>query len=232
MEHLTEGRRGRRRGARGTVAVIAGLALAVGLMTVEAPAQAEQADPITVDNLPWNADLDWVDRGGWRADQGTVLSACVREDPEEALGAQRVFDRAYALPEEESALAGALIMDFESNAAADEAYQTLAVWATECEEALLDKGYEQLDEAEGHLISDPGTEARFTELSYRPESGDGGEVRSTSIGAVRDGNKIAWVSMNVPEVGEPTWSHPGDGSGNLLHPMYSSMPKVADRLVS
>ncbi|MGO1974482.1 MAG: hypothetical protein ACTH2Q_16120 [Propionibacteriaceae bacterium] len=224
---------GPRRGFRGVAAVITGLGLAASLMAVSAPAEAEPADPISIDNLPWNADLDWVERGGWDAiGQGSEVTHCLRGDPQQELGAQRVFQRAYELPADETAQAGALIMDFDSNAAADEAYGTLATWVTECEEALADEGYEQEGEAEGHLISIPGTEARFTELNYFPTDGDvDADARSESIGAVRDGNKVALVSMNVLNKGEPTWAYGVDGSGNLLHPMYPSMPKVADRLV-
>lgn len=236
MQNQTS-KRGPRRGARGLAAVITGLGLAASLMAVSAPAEAEQADPIEMANLPWEKDLDWAETGDFKVDgQWTGpgpgnASICLRGDPSEELGAQGVFRRSYDLPEFHVAGADALIMEFESNEVADEAYGTLATWATECQETLEEKGFIYYG-AEGYRVSHPGTEARFTELSYVYMDGGSEEQRSESLGAVRDGNKVALVSMNVLNEDEPDWAHEGDGTGLPLHPMYGSLPKVADRLVA
>lgn len=84
-------------------------------MAVSAPAEAVQVEPIKIDNLPWNADLGWGERGGWEADgQGSEVSPCLRGDPQEELDAAHVFQGAYKLPDEAGAQASALIMDFDS----------------------------------------------------------------------------------------------------------------------
>ncbi|MGO1974480.1 MAG: hypothetical protein ACTH2Q_16110 [Propionibacteriaceae bacterium] len=218
--------------------MLTGLGVATGMLVASAPAEAAPVEPVEMANLPWNADLDWAEPGAFVADgQWTgpgpdEATYCLRGDPGEELGAQRVFQRSYDLPGSDSGHAQALIMEFESNDVADEAYGTLATWATECKATLLDKGYVQTGAAEGHRVSHPGTEARFTELRYlMQDGGDSEDARSESLGAVRDQNKVALVSMNVLDEREPDWAHAGDGSGKSLHPMYSSLPKAADRLV-
>ncbi|MGO1974481.1 MAG: hypothetical protein ACTH2Q_16115 [Propionibacteriaceae bacterium] len=236
MGNPTEERRAGRRVARGMAAAITGLGLAASLMAVSAPAEAEQADPIEMANLPWNADLDWTEPGAfvangqWTGPGPMEATLCLRGDPEVELGAERLYQREYDHNAEDLTSASALVMEFESNQKADEAYGTLATWATECEETLAEKDYIQTEPAVGHRVSIPGTEARFTDHALLLMDGDTEEIVSESIGAVRDGNKVALVVLDAQYVELPDWSD-HNGNGKLLHPMYSSLPKVADRLI-
>lgn len=240
MRNPTRHHSGTRRVARGIAAVVAGIGLAAGLGALSAPAEAGQPDPIEMGNLPWNGDMEWQEGQAWRATgqwTGTgpeETTKCLRGDPSTELDAERVYQRDYAM--HDGALefrASALVMEFGSNQVADAAYGTLATWATECADTLLQKGQVLLEDEEGHSVSIPGTEARFTEVQYtNADGGDSEDASLESIGAVRDGTKVALVSMDVYEEQQPDWAYSDDGSGQPLHPMIRTMPQVSDRLVS
>lgn len=230
-------RRGPRLVLLRVLALLTALGIAAGLMVSATRSEAAPADPISQENLPWNADLEWQGPGDWQATglwegEGPVQTTkCLRGAVDAELGAQSVYQRDYEYPGGHLNRASALIMDFESNQVADEAYGDLATWATECAGTLEDKGFTQVGGAEGHRVAIPGTEARFTEIVLREHGDDREEAYFESIGAVRDGNKIALVSMSVWGL-DSNWSYdPDDGTGLDLHPMFRSMPKVADRLV-
>lgn len=221
------------------VAATAALGGAASMLLPPAPTEAAPPDSIGVQNLPWNRDMEWQVGENWQATgqwAGTgpeETTKCLRGDPGTELDAERLYQRDYAMHDGAVEFrASALVMEFDSNQVADAAYGTLATWATECSEALLEKGQVLLEDEEGHPLSIPGTEARFTELYYtNADGGDSEDASLESIGAVRNGNKIALVSMDVYEERQPDWAYPGDGSGQPLHPMIRTMPQVANRLV-
>lgn len=240
MSKVTTGNRKFTRAASRFVAGLAGVGVAAGMLAASVPSEAAPAGEITAANLPWNADLEWQEQGDWLAQElwegegPNPTTKCLRGSVESSLGAEAVYQRDYKFSDIELPdRASAVIMEFDSNEEADGAYSRLADWATQCAGLLEDKGYTQLGDSQGHLISIPGTEARFTEISYREHGDDRDEAFFESIGAVRDGNKIALVSMNVWGM-DNNWSYDSDeaDSGLALHPMYRSMPDVADRLVS
>lgn len=249
----TTGQRSRRRTGTRWVAALAGLGMAAGMGWAASPSEAAPnevapgetapsesatSDAIRAGNLPWESDLEWHEAGDWKAtdlyagEEGEERTTkCLRGPVVHELNVDRMYQRDYEYPDAEKNRASALILEFETNKVADRAYSELATWATECAATLDDQGYTQFGPARGHLISIPGTEARFTELSYRHASDNGDEAFFESIGAVRDGNKVALVSMTSWGM-DNNWSYDENDESDLpLHPMYRSMPKVAERLV-
>lgn len=231
-------RRGNRLVLLRVLALLTALGVAAAMMVFATRSEAAPADQLSRENLPWNADLEWHEPGDWQAtslwegEGKEQATKCLRGPVDAALDARTVYQRDYEFPGSDVDRASALVMEFDTNQIADDAYGTLATWATECSATLEDKGFTQHGEAQGHRVSIPGTEARFTELTYRAHGDDRDEAFFESIGAVRDGNRVALVSMNVWGL-DNNWSYdPDDGSGLDLHPMFRSMPKVADRLVS
>lgn len=239
--------RARRRSGTGrsvtrTTAVLAALSVATGLMVSGTPSEAAPPDPITESNLPWEADLEWQQPGDWKAaglwegEGPEQATKCLTEDPlDEAISPTNMYQRDFTFPGGTGKERGsALIMEFDENRDADWVYGWLAeMVAVNCHDTLKLKSFTPVGELEGHRISIPGTEARFTEMSYREElDDDQQEAYFESVGAVRDGNKIALVSMTIWGM-DNNWSYESDDSTELpLHPMYRTMPKVADRLTN
>lgn len=234
-------RRGPNRAVLRVLVLVTALAVAAGLMISATRSEAAPRDPITQSNLPWEADLEWQEPGDWKAaelyeGEGERQTTKCLQEPVVEMGEglegiyQRDFDYAGGTGKERGS---ALILEYETNQQADEIYGALArMAAIECHQELERQGYTPVGELTGHRISIPGTEARFTEMSYRAaEDDDQEEAYFESVGAVRDGNKIALVSMTMWGM-DNNWSYePDDGTGLPLHPMYRTMPKVADRLV-
>ena len=222
-----------------TPVIAAGVVL--GLVLTGAPVSAGQPDPLVEGNLPWEADLEWHDPGDWQAaglwegEGPEQTTKCLTEDPlDEAISPARMYQRDFTFPGGTGPERGsALIMEFDENRDADWVYGWLAeMVGTNCHDTLQLKGFSPVGQLRNHQISIPGTEACFTEVTYRHElDDDEQEAFFESVGAVRDGNRIALVSMTVWGM-DNNWSHEGDGTELPLHPMYRTMPKVADRLIA
>lgn len=241
MNPIRGGHRTPRLAQRALVCITA-LGVSFGLTWASAPVSADQPDQLAEENLPWEADLEWHDPGDWKAaglwegEGPEQTTKCLTEDPlDEAISPTSMYQRDFTLPGGTGTERGsALIMEFEENRDADRVYGWLAeMAAVNCHDTLQLKGFTPIGPLQGHRISIPGTEARFTEVTYREElDDDKQEAFFESIGAVRDGNKIALVSMTIWAM-DSNWSYdPDDGTGLPMHPMYRTMPKVADRLVA
>ncbi len=187
--------------------------------------------PITEGNLPAATDLAWRATGDWQErataeEYGDELpSVClpsitVLADP------ANLFRRDYTLAA--SGHGTALIADYSSDAAAEEAYAELGRSVRDCPGMLRQQGYLQPSPVAAKPVPLPeGVVAEHLRLEYQERQS---KPTTESIGLVRAGNRLLMVSMVTPAA-DTSWAKDPAGQPQN-HPMMRTLPVAAGRLIA
>lgn len=243
-------RRGRRRRigtAVGALAVavlvgVAGTSIATrsGLLpNVPDPAAsptitASPVQVITEANLPTDTDLEWHRPGDWKITNtypgsgSDVASECFQAKPE-SLGSTGSFYRTYDF---DGAFGSATALQFDTAAAAEEAYRTLIRWGDECEQTMTDRGHRRVKSVDWDAVTTEHGEARYrvmlSDLLDDPKAVEG---NIEEYGLIVAGDRVEIVTMKLVGMDHIWTTEPNDGTGLALDPMIRSLPKAAARLV-
>lgn len=192
--------------------------------TAQAGTTGAAVAPLTQANLPTAGDLEYHKAGDWKLvnagpGQGhSALTICQGKLP--GLENPHVFRADFTMPVEggTDGYAAAMVIEYKDNATAQEARKTVLSWGKgKCETG---------PDGEPTDVKAYGGDAAFSEMTAKA---NGDNTRFVSIGAVVVNNRLAIVTME--DIGQDSnWDYAPNGEVGAMHPMFRTLPKVADRL--
>lgn len=196
--------------------------------TPTASPSSSTQQPLTEASLPRASDLawhrfgDWTPTSTWTGSGQATVNRC-QLDTFESLGADQVYVREYKMG---SDYASAVVLQFGSEAEFEAGGEGLEHWFATCPSRLKKQGAHGVS-MDSHAV---GTTGRFSEVSFiSSDNPDESIFLASGVTADTASLRMALVTMETHGK-DNNWDYEPNGPVGAMHPMFRTLPKVAERL--